>query len=77
MTAPAKSPNADASQVTRRDFLRATAIAGGGILLASYSEPLGALQSLSGKLPSAEATLSAYIRIMPDGIVSWPRTCTR
>ena len=55
--------------VSRRDFLRVTAIAGGGILLASYSEPLLAAASL-GEKTAADSALNAYIRITPDGIVT-------
>jgi isoquinoline 1-oxidoreductase beta subunit len=55
--------------VSRREFLRASAIAGGGILLASYLEPLAAA---GARLPFAptDASLNAFIRIMPDGIVT-------
>ncbi len=61
MTAPAA--------VSRRDFLRVSAIAGGGILLASYIEPLGAAESAFAP-HAADASLNAFIRIMPDGIVT-------
>jgi isoquinoline 1-oxidoreductase beta subunit len=54
--------------VTRRDFLRVSAIAGGGILLASYIDPLSASEVGSGA--AADASLNAYIRLTPDGIVT-------
>ena len=54
----------------RRDFLRISAIAGGGVLLASYIEPLSAAESLANGVLPAEASLSAYIRLTPDGIVT-------
>ncbi len=63
------TPTLDGSRVTRRDFLRVSAIAGGGILLASYLEPLSAAESL-GASPASDATLNAFIRITPDGIVT-------
>lgn len=59
--------------VNRRDFLRVTAIAGGGILLASYAEPLEALERIgtNGIVPPiADPMLSAFVRITPDGIVT-------
>lgn len=59
--------------VNRRDFLRVTAIAGGGILLASYAEPLEALERIgtNGIIPPiADPMLSAFVRITPDGIVT-------
>ncbi len=59
--------------VNRRDFLRVTAIAGGGILLASYAEPLEAIERIgaAGSMPPiADPMLSAFVRITPDGIVT-------
>ena len=55
--------------VSRRDFLRATAVAGGGLLLASYAAPLGALESL-GLAPAADFAPNAFIRLTPDGLVT-------
>ena len=66
MTAPA---NDTTTSVTRRDFLRVSAIAGGGILLASYLEPLAAAESIGAAAP-ADASLGAFIRITPDGIIT-------
>ena len=63
------TPKFSATPVSRRDFLRVSAIAGGGILLASYIEPLGAAESL-GAAPAGDAALNAFIRITPDGIVT-------
>ncbi|MFO0094697.1 MAG: molybdopterin cofactor-binding domain-containing protein [Gemmatimonadaceae bacterium] len=55
---------------SRREFLKVTALAGGGILLASYAEPLEALQRLGGTVPAADPTLSAFIRITADNLVT-------
>ena len=52
----------------RREFLRVTAIAGGGLLLASYAEPMSALETWSR--PAADFVPNAFIRITPDGIVT-------
>ena len=54
--------------VTRRDFLRVSAVAGGGLLLASYIDPLGATDV--GSNAAADASLNAYIRLTPDGIIT-------
>ncbi len=59
--------------VSRRDFLRVTGIAGGGILLASYFEPLAAFDRtspLAHANPLADPALNAFVRITPDGIVT-------
>jgi isoquinoline 1-oxidoreductase beta subunit len=66
MSAPG-TPRSDG--VSRREFLRASAVAGGGILLASYLEPLSAAGARLPITPS-DASLNAFIRIMPDGIVT-------
>ena len=66
MTVPTRS----AALVTRRDFLKVSAIAGGGVLLASYSRPLGAAEALGAASSSSDAALNAFIRITPDGIVT-------
>ena len=58
-----------ASGFNRREFLRATAIVGGGVLLASYFEPLAATASIAPYTPS-DSSLNAFIRITPDGIVT-------
>jgi isoquinoline 1-oxidoreductase subunit beta len=52
--------------VSRRQFLRITTIAGGGILLGS------SLRRLAGTPLAAQSSpeLNAFIRIMPDGIVT-------
>src|SRR5881396_3529888 len=52
----------------RREFLRASALFGGGLLLASYAEPASALERWT---PAAgEFTPNAFIRMTPDGIVT-------
>ncbi len=55
-------------RVNRRQFLGVSAVAGGGILLATYLEPLNAAESWA---PSpTDFTPNAFIRITPDGIVT-------
>jgi isoquinoline 1-oxidoreductase beta subunit len=58
----------ESTGVSRREFLRATAIAGGGLLLASYLEPVSAAAEAIARV--AEPALGAYIRIAVDGIVT-------
>ncbi len=63
----------DSTVTTRRDFLRVTAIAGGGLLLASYARPLGAAADAAASLgaaPPADAALNAFVRLTPDGLVT-------
>ncbi|MBI3940813.1 MAG: xanthine dehydrogenase family protein molybdopterin-binding subunit [Acidobacteria bacterium] len=55
--------------VDRRSFLRVTALAGGGMLLATYLEP--AAEALAGEADSAAAFMpNAFIRITSDGAVT-------
>ena len=59
------------ARVNRREFLRVSALAGGGILLTSYLEPFAGGGVAAAELPNAaEASLNAFIRITPDGIVT-------
>jgi len=73
MSTPSRTPMSPAP-VSRRDFLKVSAIAGGGIMLASYFEPLSALEPRGAATLDhngiADPSLNAYIRITPDGIVT-------
>ena len=69
MTASMK-PDSNGVNTGRRNFLKVTALAGGGILLASYAEPLEAITRLGTAAPVADPTLSAFIRITADNIVT-------
>jgi isoquinoline 1-oxidoreductase beta subunit len=53
----------------RREFLRASALVGGGLLLASYVEPLSAMGERLGS-GAGEFAPNAFIRMTPDGIVT-------
>ncbi|HEX6314451.1 MAG TPA: molybdopterin cofactor-binding domain-containing protein [Gemmatimonadaceae bacterium] len=57
------------SQVSRRQFLQVTSLAGGGILLATSLEPLGRLEAMAPPQGS-EFSPNAYIRLTPDGFVT-------
>lgn len=52
----------------RRQFLRVTAVAGGGMLLATYLEPLGATARPAE--PAADFAPNAFLRLAPDGSVT-------
>src|ERR1700684_2018085 len=55
---------------SRRSFLRLTAIAGGGVMLAFYGKPEKALAQAPGAQPPAPLSPSAFIKVAPDGIVT-------
>ncbi|MGH7668037.1 MAG: molybdopterin cofactor-binding domain-containing protein [Gemmatimonadaceae bacterium] len=55
--------------VTRRDFLRVSAIAGGGILLATYLPGMVRADRI-GAATTGPGELNAFIRITPDGIIT-------
>jgi isoquinoline 1-oxidoreductase beta subunit len=58
-----------ATMLDRRSFLRVTALGGGGILLALYTEPVSKLFAQGqGQAPALAA--SAFIRVTPDGVVT-------
>jgi isoquinoline 1-oxidoreductase subunit beta len=69
-----KTPKAPVARtpVDRRQFLRVSAIAGGGVLLATYIEPFA---NTSARLAGAgkkadDFRPNAYIRITPDGTIT-------
>src|ERR1051325_10761384 len=59
-------------RVDRRQFLRVSAIAGGGILLGSYLESLTAVESFAATTGTGagEFAPNAFIRLTPDGLVT-------
>src|SRR4051812_21729203 len=58
--------------VDRRSFLRVSAIAGGGVLLASYAKLADAAEAFGGASATgaAEFAPNAFIRMTPDGVVT-------
>jgi len=57
--------------IGRRSFLRVTAIAGGGMLLSAYIDPVEkTLAQAPQGPPAAVLTPNAFIRISPEGIVT-------
>ena len=60
----------ETTQVNRRQFLQVSALAGGGVLLATSFEPLGRLDALAATTPAADFAPNAYIRLTPDGFVT-------
>ncbi len=56
------------TSITRRDFLRVTTLAGGGLLFSSLTAPIRAVEALSAA--PADVVLNAFIRITPEGIVT-------
>lgn len=58
------------TRVDRRSFLRVTALAGGGVLLGSYVNLAETAEAWAATPTAAEFVPNAYIRLMPDGIVT-------
>ena len=57
-------------RVDRRQFIRVTAIAGGGILLGSYLTTAESFAATAAGSGAAEFVPNAFIRLTPDGIVT-------
>src|SRR5688572_11318330 len=57
------------SIIDRRSFLRVSALAGGGLMLATYVEPIA---EAAGLLPGEADTqlVNAFIKIAPDGAIT-------
>src|SRR5712691_9268820 len=63
----------DTMLLNRRSFLRVTALAGGGVLIAAYIDPVADLFAQGregGGAPARPLTPNAFIRIGPDGVVT-------
>ncbi|HXD75285.1 MAG TPA: molybdopterin cofactor-binding domain-containing protein [Vicinamibacterales bacterium] len=56
--------------LTRRNFLRVTAIAGGGVMIASYFEPLDAVLGAQIPVTNPPLTAAAFITIASNGLVT-------
>jgi len=60
----------ESTLVSRRSFLRATLLAGGGMLLACYVEPIAEVFAQGPPGPAPALVPTSFIRITPDGIVT-------
>ena len=68
-TSDPKNSSANSAEIGRRTFLKVSALAGGGMMLALYVEPLGkALATAAQGAP--KLTPSAFIQIAADGVVT-------
>src|SRR3954452_5182372 len=64
----ARDDNKDDKKLPRREFLRASAIVGGGLLIAWHAEPIGAM---ANAFPApTDFNANAFIRMTPDGIMT-------
>jgi len=54
----------------RRAFLRVSAVAGGGLLLALHLDPVGDILAQAPQLPPAAFLPTAFLRVTADGIVT-------
>jgi isoquinoline 1-oxidoreductase subunit beta len=61
-----------ATLLDRRSFLRASAIAGGGVLIACYLDPVANVLAQGADLvaPKPKFVATAFIRVAPDGVVT-------
>jgi anaerobic selenocysteine-containing dehydrogenase len=64
----ARSSKSEASTASRRDFLKASAAAGG--LLFTLSLPAFAKAAAAGQAEGSALMLTAYVKIAPDNIVT-------
>ncbi len=56
--------------VTRRSFLRVSALAGGGFMIAAYIDPVAEILAQGQGKPAPVLTPAAFITIAPDGVVT-------
>src|SRR5712691_2748652 len=58
------------TMLNRRSFLRVTALAGGGMMIASYFDVPEVFAQAPGAAPPAPLLASSFIKIAPNGIVT-------
>jgi isoquinoline 1-oxidoreductase beta subunit len=54
----------------RRSFLRVTALAGGGMLLAYFADPVAKVLGQGAAPPAQNFVPSAFVRITADGVIT-------
>src|SRR2546421_9810469 len=59
-----------ATLLDRRSFLRVSAVAGGGILVALHFDPVGEVFGQTLQAPPAAFEPTAFLRVAADGIVT-------
>jgi isoquinoline 1-oxidoreductase beta subunit len=57
-------------RLDRRSFLRVTALAGGGMLVATYIEPVARVLAQAPQAPPMTFVPNAFIKITPDNVVT-------
>src|SRR5687767_11937370 len=57
-------------RLDRRSFLRVTALAGGGMLIATYFDPVANVLAQAPAQPPASFVPNAFIKITPDNLVT-------
>src|SRR3982074_2191440 len=59
-----------ATLLDRRSFLRVSAVAGGGLLLALHLDPVAEIFARAPQVPPAAFLPTAFLRVTADGIVT-------
>ena len=60
----------DTMLLDRRSFLRVTALAGGGMLVATYLEPVGSVFAQGQAAPAIGFVPNAFVRVTPDNVIT-------
>lgn len=58
------------SEVSRREFLRVSAIAGGGLLIGSYFTEHGVAAAAAEQPAMADTMVGLYVKVMPDNMIT-------
>jgi isoquinoline 1-oxidoreductase subunit beta len=58
------------TMLDRRSFLRVSALAGGGVMLAYQFDPVAGILAQAPPQPAAQYLTTAFIKIAPDGVIT-------